>query len=449
MRPLAPLVALLLPMAAHAQAPYTLEEVGAMAPGQRSFTNSPLLPYTGIPEGPSSIEPTDPGERGGEYATLDIGNFSLVAGPWTYADLSGDHILATLNEFLGRHENEYDFVSIFIAEPIDFGSFYSPLQNATTGLGSEVFDQSTLWGFDELEGYLFMNSIFDYQGSPRDALFFGQEVGHRWGAYVRRAEGGRDMLGREDAHWSFFMESQNSTMEGNAWVETEQGVFETRHLDEIGYSQLDMYLMGFLDPDEVEDWFLIDNPVVLDNEYGWPTDIDSAPYYAVRALVSQEEAESLAPIRVAGDRVDISIEDVIAENGPRVPGWDTSQREFDMAFVLMMPASDPITFDEYLVAEDTAEELTRLWEELVDGNALLRHDLGQSGSYDFSPGAFAGAPTWEGAFDPTSDTGIASGGCAASVGGGSRIAGGMCALLGLGLGLGRRRRRGATCCPSP
>ena len=409
--------ALLVPSAASAEALYTLEEVGAMAPDQRSFTNSPLLPLTGIAQGPSEINPSPDGARGGGYHVQDVGNISLVAGPWNYQTLSGDHIYGSLDAFLTSHENDYDFVSIFVTESLNFGAFYSPLQNDTFGIGSQVFDQTSQWGFGELEGFLFMNSVFDYLGSARDALFFGQEVGHRWGAYVRRSGGGRDMLGRDDAHWNFYIESQNSTMEGNAWTEIEDGIFETDHMAPIGYSELDMYLMGFMDPDEVEDWFLIDNPVTLRNPIGWGVGESDAPYYTIRAYYPEEEVEDLPPIRVRGDRVDISLDDVIAVHGEREPDFEESQREFNMAFVIMMPGSEAITFDEYLVVEDIAEELTALWENMVRGEAVLNHDIGTTDRYEFSPSVFPEEPTWEPSFDEESDTGLSGSGCTASVAG--------------------------------
>ena len=419
MRSLLLLPALWLPATATATAQYTLEEVGAMAPDQRSFTNSPLLPLTGISQGPSEIEPVPDGARGGGYDVQDVGNISLVAGPWNYNSLSGDHIYGTLNEFLTTHEDDYDFVSIFVTESLNFGAFYSPLQNDTIGIGSQVFDQTSQWGFGDLEGFLFMNSVFDYLGSARDALFFGQEVGHRWGAYVRRSGGGRDMLGRDDAHWNFYLESQNSTMEGNAWVEVEDGIFETDHMAEIGYSELDMYLMGFMDPEEVEDWFLIQNPQILRNQIGWDTGGSSAPYYAIRAYYPEEDVEDLPAIRVAGNRLDISLEDVVAVHGEREPDFEESQREFNMAFVIMMPQSEAITFDEYLVVEDIAEELTTLWENMVRGEAVLNHNLGATDRYEFSPAAFPEEVTWEPSFDDSTDTGLTGSGCTASLAGGS------------------------------
>lgn len=432
------LLTLTLPTAAVA-APYTLEEVGAMAPGQRSFTNSPLLELTGLPQGVASIDPNEPGARNGHgYEVIDVGDVSMVAGPWTYNSLSGDHIFGTLNAFLGAHDDEYDFVSIFVTESLNFGAYYAPLQNDIEGIGTGIFDQTSGAGFGELEGYLFMNSIFDYTGSIRDALFFGQEIGHRWGAFVRRSGGGRDMLGRDDSHWSFFLESQNSTMEGNAWIEVEDGVFETDHMADVGYSNLDMYLMGFMDPREVPDWFLIDDPQVTRNPIGWQTDPDSPPYYVVRQYVDEDEAADLDPIRVEGERIDISLDDVIAVHGDRDPDFVDAQRTFNMGFIIMMPSSEPLDFDQYLVVEDTREELAALWETMVRGEAVLETRIGWSdGAYTFRPDSFPDSPAFEPELDEGSETGLESGGCRSDLAGGS---GSVLALASVAL-MGARRRR--------
>ncbi len=443
MRRLLLLIALAVPAAAHA-GPLTLEEIGAMAPGQRSFTGSPLLELAGLPQGIGWIDPTGPGARGGgDYEVLDVGDVSLVAGPWTYNTLSGDHIYASLNAFLGAHDNEYDFVSIFVTEHLDFGAFYSPLQNDTDGIGSGIFDQTSDAGYGELEGFLFMNSIFDYTGSVHDALYFGQEIGHRWGAYVRRSGGGRDMLGRDDAHWSFFLETQNSTMEGNAWTEIEDGLFETDHLAEIGYSKLDQYLMGFRDPQDVPDWFLIDDPQVVRNPINWDTEPDSPPYYAVRQYVDEEEAQNLPSIRVQGDRIDIGLDDVVAVHGERDPDFTEAQRDFRMAIVIMMPASATLDFDPYLVVEDTREDLAALWESMVDGQATLSTSLGWSdGSYGFRPDSFPSTPAFEPEVDDTSDTGLGGSGCRSSQAGPGASAAWALALLLLAV-IGRSTRAGA------
>ena len=59
----------------------------------------------------------------------------------------------------------------------------------------------------------------------------GQEVGHRWLAYFDFRDHNRQqsdaLLGRQLAHWSFFMDSDASVMEGNDIEDLGGGSFRT------------------------------------------------------------------------------------------------------------------------------------------------------------------------------------------------------------------------------
>lgn len=424
-----------------APAELSFSELRALDPDARCFTGSPLLERAGIPPaGDLTLEPTPPGARGGEYDVLDIGDVSLVAGPWTFTPgvpetLSGDHVIASLNAFLGAHEDEYDFVALYVTETT-LGPFWTGVANDIEGIGLPIFDTATPNGFPDLEGYLYLDSIYDYPDDVRASLFFGQEIGHRWAAYADRTDGGRDMRGRDDTHWNFYLSTSNSPMEGNAWVEGPPGQFSTDHMAPVAYSPLDRYLMGFLPPAEVPDWFLIGDPQVVANPVEWPTEAGSAPYYGVRAT-DPAGAPGLGPIVVEGERIDIALDDVIAEHGPRSPDWEDAPRGFRMAVVLMMPASAPVTFDDYLATEALNDRFATLWGELVDGEAHLDRTLGTSAVHAIDLVGLGAGPTWESTFDPTTATGVPAGGCTAHIGG---TAAPWALVLLLTARAGRRRR---------
>lgn len=436
---------LLLPSTALAQGLITFEELGDLHPERECFSMHHSLEAVGIPDDLVAFDHAYLEERGGGYTVQDVGDISFIGGPWTYNNLSGDAVQGTLVKFLETHQNDYDFISIFVTQSLNFGAFYAPLANTTRGIGRQVYDNG-IDGFDELEGYLFMNSIFDYlyndTETARDALFFGQETGHRWGSFVRRRGGGYDMLGRDQSHWNFFMDTDNSVMEGNAWVEADgNNRYETDHLAPIGYSDLDMYLMGFMPPEEVDPWLLIQDPTVVWNPAQWGQgDLNAAstPYYYVRDFV---EGDDIPPILVSGTPVTVDIDDVIFVSGERSPSAEESQREFRMAFVIMHPESQPVDFDDYLVVEDTRLGLSELWEDMVFNEAVLNTQLGTSESYLFRPGVFTPDAVYEPALFDVDGNGdliyegdVAGGGCEASV------AGGGTSLLALLL-LGWRRRR--------
>lgn len=422
----------------------TLEELGALEPSRTCYTMHPSLAQVGLEPFSGAIDPAAFAmARGSEYTVTDVGDISFVAGPWRHSSLTGDHLYDSLNAFLAAHHDDYDFVTMFVTEHLNFGALYSPLQNTDDGIGMPQFDQTTSTGFSELEGFLFMNSIFDYTGSIHDALFFGQELGHRWASYVRRRGGGQDMLGRDDAHWSFWMDTDNSTMEGNNWVEHTNGRWRTDFGVDVGYSQLDRYLMGFLAPEDVDDWLLIQSPQVLQNPYQWGEDgiqPSTAPYYVIQQWVDDGDDY---PIVVRGDAEMISIEDVTWIEGERNPSHEDAQRDFRMAFVIMHPEDEPVDFDNYLVIEDTREELSALWEGMVEQAADLDSSLGTSRNYTFHPSLFPEGLVYEP--EPTAENSQSSAlqaeGCRASLpSAGKGSAGALFLMLSL-ISLRLRQRR--------
>ena len=76
-------------------------------------------------------------------------------------------------------------------------------------------------------------------------------------------------------------------------------------------SDLDLYLMGFIAPSEVPDFFILRNLV--------PTGRDSSGRPVFKA-----------------DRTKVTIQDVIALEGPRLPDVDHSQKNFNTGMVVVV-----------------------------------------------------------------------------------------------------------------
>ena len=70
-----------------------------------------------------------------------------------------------------------------------------------------------------------------FLGENNTVSVLGQEVGHRWLAFLefRDHTGTRSeaLLGRDQAHWSFFFDSDASVMEGNDIEDLGGGSFRT------------------------------------------------------------------------------------------------------------------------------------------------------------------------------------------------------------------------------
>jgi hypothetical protein len=104
-------------------------------------------------------------------------------------------------------------------------------------------------------------------------------------------------------------------MGGSVWQGNFDGTFtqldDDYYVPATSYSYLDLYLMGLISAAEVPDFFILKN------------------------LVSAGKDANGHPIFKA-DRTKVTIQDVIAVEGPRVPDVDHSQRKFNTGIVVMV-----------------------------------------------------------------------------------------------------------------
>jgi hypothetical protein len=152
----------------------------------------------------------------------------------------------------------------------------------------------------------------------------GHEMGHRWGAFVSAKVGGETIpLG--PTHWARGLQapvvfpyrriSEASAMGGGVWQDNFDGTYtqldDDYYVPATGWSPLDLYLMGLAAPSDVPDFFILRNLV----QSG--TDRNGHPIFKA-------------------DRTKVTIEDVIAVEGPRLPDAEHSQRQFNTGMVLMV-----------------------------------------------------------------------------------------------------------------
>jgi len=152
----------------------------------------------------------------------------------------------------------------------------------------------------------------------------GHEMGHRWAAFVSAKVGGETIpLG--PVHWARGLQAavafpyqrptEASAMGGGVWQDNFDGTYtqldDDYYVPATGYSYLDLYLMGLISPAEVPDFFLLRN------------------------LVASGKDANGHPIFKA-DRTKVTIQDVIAVEGPRLPDVDHSQRKFNTGIVVVV-----------------------------------------------------------------------------------------------------------------
>ena len=238
---------------------------------------------------------------------------------------------AIARELLRQHADDYDFIVSFAGFPFDLGGDaesrvggrYYEIKNDVQGIGLAEFDRSAEWGSNgRLQGYIDMGALASLVTDPTDPLFertlgiLAHEVAHRWGAHLRfqNADGSPNasLLGLDAAHWSFFVQSHNSVLYGNDWRDNGDGTFTSVGRSRSFYSPLDLYAMGMLDPGQVPPFFVIE---------GAAGDPARLPELGVT---------------VSGTSRPVSIDDVIAVEGPRVPGAASAPKQFKIAFVYLV-----------------------------------------------------------------------------------------------------------------
>jgi hypothetical protein len=151
------------------------------------------------------------------------------------------------------------------------------------------------------------------------------EIGHRWSAYVTAKINDKTVSLTDWPHWAPGLHSQvafpyslpveASTLGGGAWQDNLDGTYTQLRdgffVPAAGYSFLDLYLMGLISAREVPDFFMLTKLVREGSDRGG--------HSVFRA-----------------ERTKITIQDVIAAEGPRLPDVDHSQRRFNTGIVVVV-----------------------------------------------------------------------------------------------------------------
>ncbi|HXT33462.1 MAG TPA: hypothetical protein VN716_29380 [Vicinamibacterales bacterium] len=319
---------------------------------------------------PDSIVSLSPGHTG-TFTSVDLTTStasSAGAIGERFAQSSSLDTVAVAKKFYSTHPDSFDQILMWTDQPLvrDAFAYEVTVANEVRGLGQDIYDLSTSFGSGgRLRSMVVMDWIGKYPDDPTQKFLgenntlsvLGQEVGHRWLAYVdfRDHTGARSdaLLGRDLAHWSFFFDSDASVMEGNDIEDQGGGQFRT--VDAVKrYSRLDQYMMGLIPASQVPTFFYVENPS-SNKQRGDAPQINQS---------------------FTGTRRDVLIDDVIAINGARSPASDVAPHTFRQAFIYIV--SNGRTADSALVAK--LDRIRSQWETFfgtategrMSGNTRLR-----------------------------------------------------------------------------
>jgi len=286
-------------------------------------------------------------------------------------------------EFLKTHKDEYDFLVVysnfdFQMPETEAKAFYVGVKNDTKGIGQQLFDVSTLFGSSgKLQGMVDMGNVSNIIADPlnpkfEDTLFLlSHEIMHRWGAYVKFKDANGNistaLLGRDLSHWSYLLNGYGSVLYGNQWQDNGNGTF-TSLANMKYYSPLDLYLMGVYGKSQVPPMLLIANPGIDPAKMLQTGDtINGTPQY-------------------------VTIDDIVAAEGERIPASSEAQKTFKTAFIFIT-APGTFTGDELYGIEGIRNGWVSRFSILTDGKAIVSVDSAPAENVASNPGTVTPAVT--------------------------------------------------------
>jgi hypothetical protein len=294
----------------------------------------------------------------GQFAAADLSAATGSAAPSTalgerFSQDTDIDLVAVARKFYQTHPDSYDQLVMWTDTRVVSGNtfaFETTVKNEIRGIGTNTFDSARDFGSaGRLRSLVLMDALTKYPSSPTQRFLgedstislLGQESGHRWLAFLRfrDADGARsdELLGRDQAHWSFFFDSDASFMEGNDIEDLGGGAFRTV-ATVTRYSLLDQYAMGLVGPSQVPPFFYVEAPTNIVPEH-------------------EREDSPDTGVTFNGTRREVRIEDVIETMGRREPSSGSSPRTHRQAFVYVV--SNGRTLDQAQV--EKLDRIRREW----------------------------------------------------------------------------------------
>lgn len=243
--------------------------------------------------------------------------------------------VALFKKFYQQFPDEFFQLNFFTNFTQTMGGFANELniKNDVTGIGLGLFDGSSQYGSASvLESRCNMNRLSAWlQTDPTNRWFskgnnfltiMGQEAGHRWGAFLNFRDAlnmtSNLILGRSDAHWSYYTDVDHSALEGGNWVNTGGNNYTCPTMIDY-FSEIDEYTFGLRTPEEVKDFFLVSS--VANNDVN-----------------ARSVGTPLINATCSGQFVPVTVEDVIAEEGARTPTEPNEQHDLRQGFIFLLQA---------------------------------------------------------------------------------------------------------------
>ena len=235
--------------------------------------------------------------------------------------------------FYEHFNDEFDFL-IFVpnmarGEQEWDGAFFIHVKNDLQGIGLPISSDNSSWGSaGKLQGVISFMGFFGSSGDScpwcsdiRNGVLL-HEIMHQWGNFIVPITSYP-----YGAHWGFSSSGGYlDCLDISNMIDHGDGNFSHELRIPSQYSPIELYLAGFIPPEDVPDFQTAEDAEWLFDERGYVVEDDSG-YRMFTA---------------SGFKT-YTIEDIIAEHGPRFPDHLQSQKDFRAAVILLVSEDYPAT----------------------------------------------------------------------------------------------------------
>ena len=235
--------------------------------------------------------------------------------------------------FYEHFNDEFDFLIFFanvLRREIELepgshdGAFFNHVKNDVQGIGlPDTFSDNSNWeSAGKLQGVIFSSvyepyhPIYEYSDFRQGQLL--HELMHRWANFVVPTNFG--------AHWGPSSPGGVLGDDISNMIDHGDGKFSAINIRRVQFSPIELYLAGFIPPEEVPDFQIAE-------------DVERLPL----EIVEDDKGPIANFIFTASGIKTYTIEDIIAEHGPRVPGHLQAQKDFRAAVILLVSEDYPAT----------------------------------------------------------------------------------------------------------
>ena len=254
--------------------------------------------------------------------------FVVMADNTTLSPLGEVQTTVVTKKFYKNNPDKFDFLAILTAFPSNNDyDFANKIKSDIKGLGPciGIYDSSLGYGSSgKLRGTVVIHDIDQYTNTTGDLL---HELSHFWLMYVCNIDEDKSLwISPGGGHWSPFVDTSvridgkvyMSPNGGNPWRDNGDGTFsvDTKDVPSVSgssvgwlrFNSIELYLMGFLPKSEAK------------------------PIYMI--VTNYTNIQNLSP-PISGWKKTIYIDDIVKIAGEREPSFPNTQRNFNVAFILL------------------------------------------------------------------------------------------------------------------